>query len=169
MNLDFSVGWLELFMMVLGALAFAFAIWRWLMVQFNQTASHIDYLKLELGQAAQTSLENYAFSHDAKMEELKAQLGQGLGLIAMVAGIAPMMGLLGTVSGMIETFQAMHVSGSSDLAVMSSGIAKALYTTELGLIIAVPLVIMHAMIRQKINHIVMQTEKGLLDELMVRA
>lgn len=167
MNLSFSVGWLELSMMTLGGLTFIFSVWRWLSVQFYNTNGQIHSLKQELGPAAQDSLENYAFSHDSKMEELKAQLTQGLGLVAMVAGIAPMMGLLGTVSGMIETFQAMHVAGSSDLSVMASGIAKALYTTELGLIIAVPLVIMHALIRQKVNQIVVRTEKGLLDGLVV--
>lgn len=169
MNLNFSVGWLELAMMALGGITFIFAVWRWLTVQFYNTSGQIRHLKQELAKAAQNSLENYAFSHDAKIEAFKAQLTQGLGLIAMVAGIAPMMGLLGTVSGMIETFQAMHTAGSSDLAVMSSGIAKALFTTELGLIIAVPLVIMHALIRQKVNQIVLRTEKGLLDELVVGA
>lgn len=168
MNLDFSIGWLEVFMMGLGAVTFLLAIWRWLRVQFFDTTSQVKYLTQELGSAAANSLEDYAFNHDAKIEELKAQLNQGLGLIAMVAGIAPMMGLLGTVSGMIETFQAMNTAGSSDLSVMSAGIAKALYTTELGLIIAVPLVIMHALIRQKINQIVINTEKGLFNELVVR-
>ncbi len=169
MNLTLSFGWLELSMITLGSAAFLYALWRWAgLVVFN-IPGQLARIRSDLTSSSDHSLERYAFSHDAKIEALKSQLNQGLGMIAMIAGIAPMMGLLGTVSGMIETFQAMNNAGSSDLAVMSSGIAKALFTTELGLIIAVPLVILHALIRQKINHIVVMTEKGLIDELMARS
>lgn len=168
MNLNFSIGWLELVMITLGMLTFLFAFWKWIQTHFYKVNTQITNLKSELNNASTHSIESYAFNHDAKIENLRIQLNQGTGLIAMIAGIAPMMGLLGTVSGMIETFNAMHISESSDLSVMSSGIAKALYTTELGLIIAVPLVIMHALIRQKINQIIAKTEKGLIDELTVR-
>ena len=169
MGLTFSADWLEVSMIIMGALTFIYATWRWLNIHFYNISDNLNLLQQDLGHVAQQSLENYAFSHDAKIEELKGKLTHGLGLIAMVAAIAPMLGLLGTVSGMIETFQAMNMAGSSDLAVMSSGISKALYTTELGLIIAVPLVVMHALIRQKINKVVMQTEKGLINEFVVTA
>ena len=169
MNLTLTFGWLEISMIALGSVTFLYAFWRWLKVQFFNSASELQLIKEELAGTAEQSLETYAFSHDAKIEALKAKLGLGLGTIAMIAGIAPMMGLLGTVSGMIETFQAMNSAGNSDLAVMSGGIAKALYTTELGLIIAVPLVILHAIIRQKINQIIVITEKGLMDGLLARS
>ncbi len=66
-----------------------------------------------------------------------------LSTLAVFAAIAPLLGLLGTVAGMIETFQAITLFGTSDPKLMSGGISAALVTTELGLIVAIPLVLLH--------------------------
>lgn len=68
-----------------------------------------------------------------------ARLRTGLGGLEVIASLAPLLGLLGTVLGMIEAFRAMEVAGDAvDPAVLSAGIWKALLTTAFGLVVAVP-------------------------------
>jgi len=74
---------------------------------------------------------------------------KGLGTLAVLATIAPLLGLLGTVAGMIETFQAITAYGNSDPQVLSSGISQALLTTKFGLIAAVPLLLCHSFLSSK--------------------
>ncbi|MEP3891153.1 MAG: MotA/TolQ/ExbB proton channel family protein [Hellea sp.] len=69
----------------------------------------------------------------------------GLNLLKLLAGIAPLLGLLGTVTGMIRTFQAMMIYGTGDPQLMAGGISEALVTTMLGLIAAIPLLILHSL------------------------
>jgi len=71
------------------------------------------------------------------------------GTIKVFAGIAPLMGLLGTVVGMIRTFQTITLFGTGDPKLMAGGISQALVTTVEGLIVAIPLVFMHALISAK--------------------
>jgi biopolymer transport protein ExbB len=80
---------------------------------------------------------------DAVLKELPP-LERGLGLVKVLAAVAPLMGLLGTVIGMIVTFQAITLFGTGDPKLMAGGISQALITTVLGLIAAVPLLILHA-------------------------
>ena len=68
----------------------------------------------------------------------------GLNFIKLIAGIAPLLGLLGTVTGIIHTFQAMMIYGAGDPQLMAGGISVALVTTMLGLIVAIPLLIIHS-------------------------
>lgn len=68
----------------------------------------------------------------------------GLNLLKLLAGIAPLLGLLGTVTGMIKTFQAMMIYGTGDPQLMAGGISEALVTTMLGLVAAIPLLILHS-------------------------
>lgn len=72
-----------------------------------------------------------------------------LGIIATSAAIAPLLGLLGTVSGMINTFMMMNTFGTGDAATVSGGISEALVTTELGLIVAIPSLIMSALLNRR--------------------
>jgi biopolymer transport protein ExbB len=67
--------------------------------------------------------------------------------IKVVSVAAPLMGLLGTVTGMIETFQAITLFGTGDPKLMAGGISEALVTTMLGLIVAIPLVLLHSWLR----------------------
>jgi biopolymer transport protein ExbB len=66
-----------------------------------------------------------------------------LPMLAVVATAAPLLGLLGTVAGMIETFQSMTLFGAGDPKVVSGGISLALVATELGLIVAIPILLLH--------------------------
>jgi len=94
-----------------------------------------------------------AESKDAETVELKLdeailkespKLELGLNLLKLLAGIAPLLGLLGTVTGMIQTFQAMMIYGTGDPQLMAGGISVALVTTMLGLYAAIPLLILHS-------------------------
>ena len=70
-------------------------------------------------------------------------LGRGQGLVKLLAATAPLLGLLGTVTGMIVTFQSISLFGTGDPRLMASGISQALMTTVLGLVVAVPLLFFH--------------------------
>ncbi|GAA6153625.1 MotA/TolQ/ExbB proton channel family protein [Pseudoteredinibacter isoporae] len=78
----------------------------------------------------------------------KQRLEKWLSTIAVIAAVAPLLGLLGTVSGMIETFKLMTIFGSGDANAVSSGISEALVTTELGLVVAIPALLLHAFLQR---------------------
>ncbi len=80
---------------------------------------------------------------EAILKETPA-LSRGVRIVKLLAAIAPLLGLLGTVTGMIGTFQAITLFGTGDPKLMAGGISQALVTTMLGLIVAVPLLFMHA-------------------------
>ncbi|TYK64983.1 MotA/TolQ/ExbB proton channel family protein [Colwellia echini] len=84
-----------------------------------------------------------------KLQECKQTLDKRISAIAITAAISPLLGLLGTVSGMIETFKMMTLFGSGDPEVVSGGIAQALVTTELGLVVAIPALILNAVLSRK--------------------
>jgi biopolymer transport protein ExbB len=97
-------------------------------------------------------------------------LERWLGAIAMTASVAPLLGLLGTVSGMITTFKAMTLFGSGDPSVVSGGIAEALITTELGLVVAIPALLAHALMSRRVKSYFAQLENDAvqLSQLPVR-
>jgi biopolymer transport protein ExbB len=80
---------------------------------------------------------------DAILKEMPA-LERGLPLLKLLAGVAPLLGLLGTVTGMILTFQAITLFGTGDPKLMAGGISQALVTTVLGLVVAIPILLLHA-------------------------
>ncbi|ASG06201.1 biopolymer transporter ExbB [Vibrio anguillarum] len=84
---------------------------------------------------------------DANVSREMPWLFRGIGTLAVLAAIAPLMGLLGTVGGMIETFSVITSQGVSDGELLSGGIAEALLTTKLGLLVAVPLLILHCLVK----------------------
>ncbi|GAC12737.1 MotA/TolQ/ExbB proton channel family protein [Aliiglaciecola lipolytica] len=85
--------------------------------------------------------------------EYRQRLQSNLGAVAITASVAPLIGLLGTVSGMIETFKMMSLFGTGDPTIVSGGISKALITTELGLVVAIPALVIHALLNRFIrNH-----------------
>lgn len=73
-------------------------------------------------------------------------LESGLSMIKLLAAVAPLLGLLGTVTGMIATFQSISLFGTGDPKLMASGISQALVTTMLGLCVAVPLLFCHSLL-----------------------
>ncbi|ABD82072.1 MotA/TolQ/ExbB proton channel family protein [Saccharophagus degradans] len=84
-----------------------------------------------------------------QLQQDKTTLEKRIGAIAITAAVAPLLGLLGTVSGMIETFKMMTLFGAGDPEVVSGGIAQALVTTELGLVVAIPALILNAVLSRK--------------------
>ncbi|PWI34361.1 flagellar motor protein MotA [Vibrio albus] len=86
-------------------------------------------------------------------------LEKGLSLIKLFAALAPMLGLLGTVTGMIETFQTITQFGNADPRVMAGGISMALVTTVLGLIAAMPLLLLHNILSSQASNISVVIEK----------
>ena len=84
---------------------------------------------------------------EAQLEDVLARatpaLEKNLSIIKLLAAVAPLLGLLGTVIGMIETFQSITLFGTGDPKLMAGGISQALVTTMLGLIAAVPLLFIH--------------------------
>ena len=80
--------------------------------------------------------------------------------IAICAASAPLMGLLGTVSGIINTFKMITVSGAGDVNSLSGGISEALITTKYGLIVAIPSLLLHAFLSRKARGVVAQMEKA---------
>ncbi len=84
------------------------------------------------------------------------------GTIAVIAAVTPLLGLLGTVSGMMETFDVIHLFGASNPMLMADGISKALITTQAGLVASFPLVIVLSKIRHKSNDIMTCYKRSLL-------
>lgn len=85
------------------------------------------------------------------LQRNRMTLEKWLATITIIAAVSPLLGLLGTVSGMIETFKLMTIFGSGDADAVSSGISEALVTTELGLIVAIPAVLVHALLHRKVK------------------
>ena len=99
--------------------------------------SAYDGVKDKGSEAVELALDEAILKESPKLEF-------GLSLLKLGAGIAPLMGLLGTVTGMIKTFQAMTIFGTGNAQTMAGGISEALVTTMLGLIAAIPLLILHS-------------------------
>lgn len=86
-------------------------------------------------------------------------LEKGLSMLKLLAALAPMLGLLGTVTGMIETFQVITQFGNGDPKVMAGGISMALTTTVLGLVAAMPLLLAHNLLSSRADSINAVLEK----------
>ncbi len=95
---------------------------------------------------------------DLKLDEaiLKEipKIQRGLAALALLAAVSPLLGLLGTVTGIIETFQSITLYGTGDPRVMSGGISQALVTTVMGLLVAIPLLLFHSFLSSKSNALV---------------
>ncbi|MFK7830034.1 MAG: MotA/TolQ/ExbB proton channel family protein [Congregibacter sp.] len=95
------------------------------------------------------------------------KLESGLTLLKIIAAVAPLMGLLGTVTGMIVTFQAITIFGAGDPKAMAGGISGALITTVLGLLVAIPTVLLHTLVNgraQRIIHVLNEQATGIVAE-----
>jgi biopolymer transport protein ExbB len=87
------------------------------------------------------------------------KLDRGLSMLKLLAALSPMLGLLGTVTGMIETFQVITEYGNADPKVMAGGISMALVTTVLGLVAAMPLLLLHNVLNSQAESIRTVLEK----------
>ncbi len=110
----------------------------------------VETLELKLGEAILTETPS---------------ITKNIMLIQVISVVAPLAGLLGTVIGMIETFQAITLFGAGDPKTMASGISKALMTTVLGLVVAIPTTLLHAIVSSQsksIIHIIEEQSAGII-------
>jgi biopolymer transport protein ExbB len=94
-----------------------------------------------------------------KILESRLKLQSLLSFIALAASAAPLLGLLGTVTGMINTFKLITVFGTGDAQTLSSGISEALLTTQYGLIVAIPSLLLYAFLSRKVRRMLDDMEK----------
>jgi biopolymer transport protein ExbB len=121
-------------------------------------------------------LKVYEENKDVDVETLELKLGEAIltetpaltkyiNLVQVISVVAPLTGLLGTVIGMIETFQAITLFGTGDPKTMASGISKALMTTVLGLCVAIPTTLLHAVVSSRsrgLVHIIEEQSAGII-------
>ena len=145
--------------MVLGALGLLLALAKlgWLFRvsgQIKRQSNDLDNLRDDnplgrilgvIGDAPKLEdLETLELKLDEAILRETPVLERGNALIKLFAAVAPLLGLLGTVTGMIVTFQAITLFGTSDPKLMAGGISQALVTTVQGLVVAIPLLFLHA-------------------------
>ncbi|MDX8382027.1 MAG: MotA/TolQ/ExbB proton channel family protein [Ghiorsea sp.] len=91
-----------------------------------------------------------------------AHLERFVGVLALIAAISPLLGLLGTVIGMIEVFQVISVEGVGKADVLAAGISKALNTTAMGMVVAIPTLVAYRYFEAKVNQYVVEIEQHAL-------
>jgi len=91
-------------------------------------------------------VENLELKLDEAILKETPKMERGITIIKVFAAIAPLMGLLGTVTGMIDTFQSITLYGTGDPKIMAGGISQALITTVLGIVAALPLILFHSVV-----------------------
>lgn len=145
--------------LILGAFGFVYAIFRLITLTMTDTkvtrqitsttVSDDNPLGRIIACAEQSDAQNTE-TLDLVLDEAITRevpvLEKGLSMIKLLASVAPLLGLLGTVTGMIATFQSISLFGTGDPKLMASGISQALVTTMLGLCVAVPLLFLHSLL-----------------------
>lgn len=101
---------------------------------------------------------NFAEMMDAVAMEERAKLEKNLNVLGTLANVSPLIGLFGTVIGIIRAFHAMALNGSAGPSVISAGIAEALITTAAGLVVAVPAVIFYNFFLRRVNSVMSEIE-----------
>ncbi len=86
------------------------------------------------------------------------ELVKNLSVIGILASIAPLLGLLGTVSGMVTTFRVINLYGTGDPEALAGGISEALITTAAGMIVAIPCIVFYNYLVNKVNHMIVRLE-----------
>ncbi len=159
--------------MVLGAIALLIAVLRFLIlmgVESSVKKQARDMKRPSLKNPLGRVLKVYQDNPKSDPESLELKLGEAMlkespkinswvMFIKIIAVVAPLLGLLGTVTGMIQTFQAITLFGAGDPQTMAGGISQALVTTVLGLVVAIPTVFAHWLVSNKAKNI-----EGILEE-----
>ena len=164
----------------LGIIGLLIAIWRW--VALTNAARKVS-AQLKSDTASSDNplgrvLAAYEANRNADTETIELKLSEaalkempgltkGLLFIKVVSVVAPLMGLLGTVTGMIKTFQVITLYGAGDPKMMAGGISQALVTTVLGLVVAIPMVLIHTVVSgqsRKIINIISSQSAGIVAE-----
>ncbi|HEY5774720.1 MAG TPA: MotA/TolQ/ExbB proton channel family protein [Xanthomonadales bacterium] len=167
---------------VLGIIGVLIAVWRLLVLstvgaKVNSQVKNINEPNTNnpLGRVLKVGKDSA--SGDIETVELKLgeailretpKLNSMLPLLKIISVVAPLLGLLGTVTGMIVTFQAITLYGAGDPKLMAGGISTALVTTVLGLVVAIPTVFMHTLVSsraRRLTQILQEEAAGMLAEL----
>ena len=118
-------------------------------------------------QHPELSMETLELRLDEAILQETPRMERGIGMVKVIAAIAPMLGLLGTVTGMIGTFQAITQFGTGDPKIMAGGISMALITTVQGLVAAIPLILAHSLLQSRfteLSNVLEQQVAGILAE-----
>ena len=162
----------------LGIVGLLIAIWRWIgltkdsrnvTAQLDRQSASMDNplgrVLSAYDEAKGADVETVELKlHEAALKEMP-DLTKGLLFIKVIAAVAPLMGLLGTVTGMIKTFQVITLYGAGDPKLMAGGISQALMTTVLGLVVAIPMVLLHTLVSgqsRKIVNILQSQSAGIV-------
>lgn len=142
-------------------------VWSW--IKNNQLdATKLRELKQSspLGQILAAGLSNSKHGREIMKDSVQEaasqvihELERYVSVLGTVANIAPLLGLLGTVLGMIEVFNAIMMQGSGSTGALAGGISVALYTTVGGLVVAIPATISHRFFQRRIDTIVVTMEE----------
>ncbi len=164
----------------LGIVGLIIAIWR--LLALTATAGAVKKQTRNLNQAGNNPLGRVLKvaldNPNIDVEGLELRLGEAilketpkfnkmLPLLKIIAVVAPLLGLLGTVTGMIVTFQAITLYGAGDPKMMAGGISTALVTTVLGLVVAIPTVFLHTLVSsraRRLSQILQEEAAGMLSE-----
>jgi biopolymer transport protein ExbB len=167
---------------VLGIFGVLIAIWRVLVLttvgaKVSSQIKHLNEPKTNnpLGRvlkvakdAADTDIETIELKLGEAILRETPKLNSMLPLLKIISVVAPLLGLLGTVTGMIVTFQAITLYGAGDPKLMAGGISTALVTTVLGLVVAIPTVFLHTLVSsraRRLTQILQEEAAGMLAEL----
>jgi biopolymer transport protein ExbB len=144
----------------------------WSLVESGQVSDKvISALEINspLGKILATALKHRHRPREVMMERLEDagrhvahELDRFLNTLGTIAGIAPLLGLLGTVSGIIKAFNVIYAGGLGDPRALSGGISEALLTTAFGLIVAIPSFVAYRYLRGRVDAIVVQIEKDVV-------
>jgi len=139
------------------------------MVAKGKIREAITYCKrsdASIAHIAYAGIENYGKKRELikeRMEEVGkrevANLERYINVIGTIAGVAPLLGLLGTVSGMIKSFNVISLQGVADPGSLAGGISEALITTAAGLVVAIPAFVMYHYLRNKVDSLVVEMEE----------
>lgn len=142
-------------------------VWVW--INHNQLdANRLRELRQgsPLGRILAAGLSNYRHGRDVMKESIEEaanhvvhELERFLDALGTIAGIAPLLGLLGTVVGMIDMFNEMQARGSNDITALAGGLSQALITTAAGLIVAIPTLIAHRYFMRRVDALVVTMEQ----------
>lgn len=133
----------------------------------NSLASEVILAGLERYQASEFGFAEYKSAVEEAGEESTARLYRKIDVLSVLGAIAPMLGLFGTVDGMMEAFNVMaSTGGAAKPADLADSISKALVTTWLGLIVAIPSMAAYSYFRNKIDSLVSETGKRVERVLM---
>lgn len=147
-----------------GLLGYVWALYK----EKQLTTSHLNQIRNQsaLGTLIVAGLNNAKHGRDQMKESIEMaasgvvhKMERYLNTLGTIAAITPLLGLLGTVIGMIKVFTEIMVQGTGNANVLAGGISEALLTTAAGLAVAIPAVVMHRYFQRRISELVVEMEQ----------